>query len=127
VNTICTNVPGPPVSLYMQGVRVDRMVPFVPLADPVGLAFAILSYADTLTISATADAALAPDLREVVAPLHTSFEELWAATGLSRVAHAEPVRSERQRRRGPIPVGSGPVVVGGGPVVEVVGGPAPGA
>jgi WS/DGAT/MGAT family acyltransferase len=127
VNTICTNVPGPPVSLYMQGVRVDRMVPFVPLANPVGLAFAILSYADTLTISATADAALAPDLREVIAPLHTSFEELWAATGLSRVSHAESVRPERQRRRGPIAVGGGPVVVGGGPVVEVVGGPAPGA
>jgi WS/DGAT/MGAT family acyltransferase len=120
INTICTNVPGPPVSLYMQGVRVDRMAPFVPLAAPVGLAFAILSYADTLTISATADAALVPDLAEVIAPLHTSFEELWAATGLSRVSHAESVRPERQRRRAPI-------VVGGGPIVEVVGGPTPGA
>jgi hypothetical protein len=96
------------------------MAPFVPLAAPVGLAFAILSYADTLTISATADAALAPDLAEVVAPLHASFEELWAATGLSRVSHGEAVRPERQRRRVPI-------AVGGGPVVEVVGGAAPGA
>lgn len=98
VNTICTNVPGPPISLYMQGARLERMVPFVPLADPIGLAFAILSYADTLTIGVTADAALVPDLREIVMPLYASFEELWAATGLRRVTRLGPVRPERKRR-----------------------------
>lgn len=98
VNTICTNVPGPPISLYMQGVRLERMVPFVPLADPVGLAFAILSYADTLTIGVTADAALVPDLREIVGPLYAAFEELWVATGLSRTTRIGPIPPERQRR-----------------------------
>ncbi len=100
VNTICTNVPGPPISLYMQGVRLERMVPFVPLAEPVGLAFAVLSYADTLTIGFTADAQLVPDLREVVPSFVASFEELSAATGLAQEIRVGPVLPERQRRRG---------------------------
>jgi len=98
INAICTNVPGPPIALYMQGVRLERMIPFAPLAEGIGLAFAIVSYADTLTIGITADAGLMHDLRDVVAPLHASFEELWAATGLTRMSARRPVRPERQRR-----------------------------
>jgi WS/DGAT/MGAT family acyltransferase len=98
INTICTNVPGPPISLYMQGVRLERMIPFVPLTEGVGLAFAILSYADTITIGVTADAELVPDQHEIVVALHASFEELWAATGLQRVSPGGPVLPERQRR-----------------------------
>jgi WS/DGAT/MGAT family acyltransferase len=100
VNTICTNVPGPPIALYMQGMRLERMMPFAPLAEGIGVAFAIMSYADTLTIGITADAALMHDLRDVVGPLHESFEELWAATGLARVSEQRPVRSALRRRRG---------------------------
>jgi hypothetical protein len=99
VNTICTNVPGPPITLYMQGTRLERMMPFAPLAEGIGVAFAILSYADTLTIGVTADSALMPDLRDVVGPLHASFEELWVATGLTRVTEKHKVRPELQRRR----------------------------
>jgi len=99
VNAICTNVPGPPIALYMQGVRLERMIPFAPLAEGIGLAFAIVSYAGALTIGITADAGLMHDLRDVVGPLHASFEELWAATGLTRVGVHRPVRPERQRRR----------------------------
>jgi hypothetical protein len=74
------------------------MMPFVPLADGIGLAFAILSYADTMTIGITADAALVPDVREIVHPLHEAFEELWTVTGLERVTERERVLPERQRR-----------------------------
>src|SRR5262249_20512325 len=31
INTICTNVPGPPVSIYVQGKRLETLVPLVPL------------------------------------------------------------------------------------------------
>lgn len=82
VNTICTNVPGPPVSLYVQGKRLETMVPIVPLAQGVGLAFAILSYADTLTIGVTTDPALVRDGDHIAERLRGSFEEL---CGLARV------------------------------------------
>jgi WS/DGAT/MGAT family acyltransferase len=98
VNTICTNVPGPPVALYAQGVRLETMIPLVPLAQGIGLAFAMLSYADTLTIGVTLDPALIRDGERIVECLGESFEELCA---LAQVEHGErhgPVRSERQRR-----------------------------
>ena len=99
INTVCTNVPGPPVSLYVQGKRLETLVPMVPLAQGVGLAFAILSYADTLTIGITADPALVPDAEQLCGLLQDGFEELRALAGVERVAkRLEPVPPERQRR-----------------------------
>jgi diacylglycerol O-acyltransferase / wax synthase len=98
VNTICTNVPGPPVSLFTQGVRIETMVPMVPLAQGIGLAFAMLSYADTLTIGVTLDPALIRDGDRIVDCLRESFEELVAIAGVERAERRGPVRSERQRR-----------------------------
>ena len=99
VNTICTNIPGPPVSLYVQGLRLETLVPIVPLAQGVGLAFAILSYADTLTIGITADPALVPDVERFCELLQAGFEELRVLAGIERVAkRATFLRPERQRR-----------------------------
>ena len=103
INTICTNVPGPPVSIYVQGKRLGTLVPLVPLAQGVGLAFAILSYADTLTIGITADAALVPDCDRFAELLQSGLEELRLVAG---VEHPEPrgsVRPERQRRIQAVP------------------------
>src|SRR5206468_530497 len=99
VNTVCTNIPGPPVSLYVQGHRLETLVPVVPLAQGVGMAFAILSYADMLTIGVTVDPALVPDPDVVSDLLLAGFEELRGLAGVEE-AHerSEPVRPERQRR-----------------------------
>lgn len=98
VNTICTNIPGPPVSLYMQGKRLETLVPIVPLAQGVGLAFAILSYADTLTIGITSDPALVADSDRLCELLQAGLDELRELAGVERVSRGTPVRSERQRR-----------------------------
>jgi WS/DGAT/MGAT family acyltransferase len=100
VNTVCTNIPGPPVSLFVQGKRLEALVPIVPLAQGVGLAFAILSYADTITIGATVDPALIADSDVLPELLQAGFEELRVLAGVERVPRRqEPVRSELQRRR----------------------------
>jgi WS/DGAT/MGAT family acyltransferase len=98
VNTICTNVPGPPVSLYFQGRRLETMVPVVPLAQGVGLAFAILSYADTITIGANLDPGLISDGGRITALLRAGFEELRALAGVQPMDGPHAVRPERQRR-----------------------------
>lgn len=85
VNTVCTNVPGPRETRYLLGEPVQMMVPLVPLAAGIGLGFAILSYADQVTIGLTADAERVPDIDRLAEALHESFEELWGATGLERV------------------------------------------
>jgi WS/DGAT/MGAT family acyltransferase len=103
VNTICTNVPGPPVALYFQGQRLETMVPIVPLAQGVGLAFAILSYADTITIGADLDPGLISDGERITAHLQESFDELRALAGVEPVAERPAVRPERQRRGVSVP------------------------
>jgi WS/DGAT/MGAT family acyltransferase len=103
INTICTNVPGPPVSLYCQGRRLDTMVPIVPLAQGVGLAFAILSYADTITIGADLDPGLISDGERISAALCATFDELRGVAGVQAPTRREPVRPERQRRADAVP------------------------
>ncbi len=98
VNTICTNVPGPPVSLYVQGKRLDVLVPVVPLAHGVGLAFAILSYADALTIGITLDPALVREGEKLAEYLVAAVDELRGLAGIERPARRGPVLPERRRR-----------------------------
>ncbi|HWP66329.1 MAG TPA: WS/DGAT domain-containing protein, partial [Candidatus Limnocylindria bacterium] len=99
-NTICTNVPGPPVSLYVQGQRLETLVPLVPLAQGIGLAFAILSYADTVTIGVTADPALVGDPAPIADDLLEGYRELCEAAGVERQPpRSQPLPPERQRRR----------------------------
>lgn len=98
VNTVCTNVPGPRETLYLLGEAVRMIVPLVPLAAGIGLGFAILSYADQLTIGLNADAERVPDLQKLAAALHRAFDELWAMTGLERVITAPAVPPVSKRR-----------------------------
>jgi WS/DGAT/MGAT family acyltransferase len=104
INTVCTNVPGPAVRLYAQGQRLETMVPVVPLAQGVGIVFAILSYADTLTIGITADPALVPDADRLSQLVHEGVEELRTLAGVEPApSRAAPLRPERQRRLTPAP------------------------
>jgi len=104
VNTVCTNVPGPPVSLYVQGHRLETLVPLVPLAQGVGLAFAILSYADSMTIGVTCDPALVPDVDRLPALLQAGHDELRRLAGVEPDSRAHvPPRPERQRRAAAAP------------------------
>ena len=98
-NTICTNVPGPPVSLYVQGHRLETLVPLVPLAQGIGLAFAILSYTDTITIGITADPALVGDPVPMAEALLDAHHELCRVAGVERMPpRRAPVVPERRRR-----------------------------
>jgi len=99
VNTVCTNVPGPRVLRYVLGHQVRAMVPLVPLGGGIGLAFAIMSYSDQLTIGITADAGLVPAPWKVAAAIREAYEDLWASTGLERVARDRHVASALERRR----------------------------
>ena len=55
LNTVTTNVPGPREACHLLGRRIDEVHPIVPLYDGMGVEFAIMSYADRLSICAVAD------------------------------------------------------------------------
>jgi WS/DGAT/MGAT family acyltransferase len=62
ISTVVTNVPGPPIPLYMLGCRALNMQPLVPLLRGVGLGVAVLSYDGTLFWGFQGDYDLVPDL-----------------------------------------------------------------
>jgi WS/DGAT/MGAT family acyltransferase len=75
-NMIVTNVPGPPLPLYLLGARVLETVPFVPLYENQALGMALLSYSGDLCWGLTADWDRVADLHDVAVGLGESFEEL---------------------------------------------------
>ena len=82
LNTVTTNVPGPREACRMLGRRIDEVHPIVPLFDGIGIEFAIMSYADRLSICAVTDPHLVPDAADLSAHLHAAAEELGSALGV---------------------------------------------
>jgi diacylglycerol O-acyltransferase / wax synthase len=80
-NVVVTNVPGPQFPLYLQGRRLLRFLPVVPLAERQALGIAILSYDGALGIGLLADRDALPDLPAVREALVGALEELSSAAG----------------------------------------------
>lgn len=81
VNTVVTNVPGPPVPLYLLGARIEHIVPVVPLGAQLGLGIAVLSYCDRLTVSLFADPDATSDLDVLAAAVADEFESVQTTFG----------------------------------------------
>jgi WS/DGAT/MGAT family acyltransferase len=78
-NLIVTNVPGPPMPLYMLGAPLREIYPQLPLFEQQGLGVAVLSYCDRIGFGLIADRDLVPDLARLREALAESFDELEAA------------------------------------------------
>ena len=77
-NTICTNVPGPQIPLYLAGRQVEAHWPLVPLSSGLGLNFCLTSYNGVLYWGIVADPMLVPDVANVAQHLGAAFEALKA-------------------------------------------------
>jgi WS/DGAT/MGAT family acyltransferase len=78
INLVVTNVPGPPIPLYLLGCRALTMQPFVLLPPYVGLTVALLSYDGKLFWGFMGDAALAPDIADFRNDMEESLRSLEA-------------------------------------------------
>jgi WS/DGAT/MGAT family acyltransferase len=78
VSMIVTNVPGPPIPLYLLGCRALCMQPLVPLFPGVGLAVAVLSYDGTLFWGLQGEYDLVPDLERFADDLRRAHASLAA-------------------------------------------------
>jgi WS/DGAT/MGAT family acyltransferase len=79
-NLVVTNVPGPPIPLYLAGAPLRQVFPQVPLFINQGLGIALFSYAGKLHWGLNADSDLLPDVAELKDLLLTSFNELLSLT-----------------------------------------------
>jgi len=62
VNTVTTNVPGPQLPLYVQGRKMLKVFPYVPLAGQIRIGVAIFSYDGQVNFGITGDYDSAPDI-----------------------------------------------------------------
>ena len=103
-NTICTNVPGPQVPLYLMGHKMLSWYPWVPIGGLMGINCAILTYNGTAFFGFTGDVKAAPDLERLEKFVDQSFAELRAGADSAAVAEAKPQVRKRERPNGEIPV-----------------------
>jgi diacylglycerol O-acyltransferase len=86
VNTVTTNVAGPPYPLFALGREMLEYLPFVPLSPGVRIGVAILSYNGRLAFGITGDYDSAPDVLAMAAGIEEAIaelDELAARTGAS--------------------------------------------
>jgi len=76
MNLVITNIPGPPVPLYLCGARFERVFPYVEVIDNEGLTIAVVSYGDQLHFGITADRDVMADLGDVAEAIEQEFKTL---------------------------------------------------
>lgn len=88
LSTVTTNVPGPTRPLTCLGREVERMLPYVPIADRVRIGVAVFSYCGELTFGVTSDLDVT-DLDVLVRAIEAGW---WSLAGPSVPAPGDPGR-----------------------------------
>lgn len=89
-NLVVTNVPGPPVPIYLMGARLQSIYPVVPLFKHQALGIALFSYAGKLCWGLNADWDSVPDLHDVVVAVDEEFSALRKAAEVA-AERAQPI------------------------------------
>jgi WS/DGAT/MGAT family acyltransferase len=76
MNTSVTNVPGPPVPLYLAGAQLLELFPVVSLMGNFTLVVAVLSYAGQLNVTAVADQDTCPDVEVFAQGVRSTLDAL---------------------------------------------------
>jgi diacylglycerol O-acyltransferase len=77
---VLTNVPGPPMPVYLAGEKVDGMVGWAPLSGNQPMSFTIYSYDKKVFVGIACDAGLVPDHAQIVDGFAEAFGRLARAT-----------------------------------------------
>jgi len=80
-NLIISNVPGPPITLYMAGARLVGLYPLGPIMDGAGLNITVLSNEDRIGFGFIACRELMPDLWELAEAVPAELASLVEAVG----------------------------------------------
>jgi WS/DGAT/MGAT family acyltransferase len=85
-NLVISNVPGPPVPLYMAGAKMMTNYPTSIIVHGMALNITVQSYDQSLDFGLVADSAAMPDVRELADAIAIAFDDLRA---LPRPGEAE--------------------------------------
>ena len=82
MNTIISNVPGPPFDLFMAGGRITGIFPTSVIVETMGLNITLFSYGDRMDFGVYVDPQAVPDPFLVAEGIPAALRELLAAAGL---------------------------------------------
>ena len=89
VNTVISNVPGPPFPLYFGGARATGIFPGSLIVEAMGLNVTVISYVDRVDFGFAADPELVPDLWDMAEAIAQVLVELLDAADLGEPTHVE--------------------------------------
>lgn len=92
MNTVTTNVPGPPQPLYAAGREMIEYLPFVPLGPGIRVGVAILSYNGRLAFGVTGDFDTATDISVVAEGIEAEIATLLSLASAERQTSPAPVK-----------------------------------
>lgn len=93
-----THVPGPPVPVYLHGARMTYFSAILPIADGMGLVFAVTDYDGRIVVSPTSCRELMPDPQAFAQCVRDSFQQYLALAGAAPAAKPRPRASAAGRR-----------------------------
>jgi diacylglycerol O-acyltransferase / wax synthase len=88
-NVVISNVPGPPVPLYMAGARMLTNYPTSIVVHGLALNITVQSYDQSLDFGLMADAKAMPDVRELADAIRIAFDDLDAMPRPGEPDHAD--------------------------------------
>jgi WS/DGAT/MGAT family acyltransferase len=80
-NVVISNVPGPPVPLYLAGARMLTNYPTSIVVHGIALNITVQSYDQSLDFGLIADAAAVPDVAAMAQALHVALDDLRVLLG----------------------------------------------
>lgn len=75
-----TNVPGPPMPVYLAGSKVEGIVGWAPVSGNQPMSFGIFTYNGDVTVGIACDKTLVPEHETIVDGFAAAFDRLLAAT-----------------------------------------------
>jgi hypothetical protein len=75
---VISNVPGPPVPLYMAGARMLSNYPTSIVVHGMALNITVQSYDQSLDFGLIADSAAMPDVQDLAEAIRTAFDDMRA-------------------------------------------------